>query len=171
MRETKFKGETVRLAGDFPKVGEKAPHFMLSKGDLTPYCLKDGKGKFIVMNIFPSLDTEVCAMTVRRFNELAAKFPETEVLAISRDLPFAQKRFCTAEGISHVTALSDFHIHSTFGRDYGVWMLDGPLNGLFARAIVVVNPKGMVVHAQLIPEITQEPDYEAALEAVKEVKN
>ena len=168
MAEIKLKGNPVHLAGAFPRKGVKAPDFALVKGDLGTLSLSDLKGYFVVLNIFPSLDTAVCATSVRRFNQLATSFPNTIVLCISRDLPFAQSRFCVAEGLDHVITLSDFHVHSTFGRDYGVLMTEGPLSGLLARAIVVINPEGEVVYTELIPEITQEPNYEAALEAVRE---
>lgn len=167
MSKTQFKGQPVELAGDFVRVGVKTPDFVLTKGDLSPFSLKDVKGKWAVLNIFPSLDTAVCATSVRKFNEKAANLPNVTVLAISKDLPFAQSRFCTVEGISNVIPLSDFKVHSTFGKDYGVLMTDGPLNGLFARAVVILNPEGMIAYTELVPEITQEPDYEAALAAIK----
>ncbi len=119
------------------------------------------------MNIFPSLDTAVCATSVRKFNEKAANLPDVTVLAISKDLPFALSRVCTVEGIENVILLSEFKVYSTFGKDYGVLMTDGPLNGLFARAVVVLNPEGKIVYTELVPEITQEPNYEAALAAIK----
>lgn len=164
MAETKFKGNPVHLAGDFPQKGMKAHDFVLVKNDLTTLRLSDLRGKTVVMNIFPSLDTAVCSTSVRRFNQLATAFPNTVVLCISRDLPFAQSRFCVAEGIKDVITLSDFHLHSPFGRDYGVLMTEGPLSGLFARAVVVINPEGNIIHTELLPEITLEPDYKAALE-------
>lgn len=119
------------------------------------------------MNIFPSLDTGVCAASVRKFNKLAASQPNAVVLCISRDLPFAQSRFCSVEGLENVVALSDFRRDSTFGADYGVEMVDGPLAGLLARAVVVIAPDGKVCHAQLVPEITTEPDYDAAIAVLK----
>ena len=118
------------------------------------------------MNIFPSIDTGVCATSVRKFNQFAASLPDTIVLCISRDLPFAQGRFCAAEGIENVVVLSDFRRTSTFGTDYGLQMADGPLAGLLARAVVVVAPDGKVSHVEVVPEITTEPDYEGALKAV-----
>ena len=131
-------------------------------------CIRDsGKGKYLILNIFPSLDTGVCATSVRKFNQLAANQPNTVVLAISKDLPFAQGRFCTTEGISNVIPLSDYRYTSDFAEKYGVLMTDGPLTGLLARSVVVVDPEGKVVYTELVPEITQEPDYEAALKAVK----
>lgn len=167
MSKTQFKGMPVNLAGDFIQVGAKAPEFALTKGDLSSFGVEDVKGKWAVLNIFPSLDTAVCAASVRKFNVKAANLPNVTVLAISKDLPFAQGRFCTVEGIENVVPLSDFKADSTFGKDYGVLMVDGPLNGLFARAVVVLNPEGVVAYTELVPEITQEPNYEAALAAIK----
>ena len=166
MSTTKFKGSAVQLKGDFISVGAQAPQIQLVKGDLSLCTLENYKGKYVVMNIFPSLDTGVCATSVRKFNALAAAHPRAVVFCISRDLPFAQSRFCSIEGISNVVPLSDFRRDSTFGTDYGVEMSDGPLAGLLARAIVVVAPDGKVCHAQLVPEITTEPNYEAALIAI-----
>ena len=164
---TKFKGNTVHLDGQFIAAGATAPEVTLVKGDLTAYTLADCRGKNIVMNIFPSIDTGVCATSVRKFNQLAASLPDTVVLCISRDLPFAQGRFCAAEGIDGVVTLSDFRRTSTFGTDYGVQMADGPLAGLLARAVVVIAPDGKVTYSELVPEITTEPNYEAAIEAIK----
>lgn len=162
MSTIKFKGSTVQLKGKFITVGAQAPQIQLVKGDLSLCTLNDYKGKYVVMNIFPSLDTGVCATSVRKFNALAASHPRAVVLCISRDLPFAQSRFCSVEGIDNVVSLSDFRHNSSFGTDYGVEMIDGPLAGLLARAIVVVAPDGKVCHAQLVPEITTEPNYDAA---------
>ena len=161
-----FKGILVTLVGSFVTPGTMAPDFSLVKNDLSEYSLNDNKGKYVVLNIFPSLDTGVCAMSVRRFNEMAAALPNTTVLCISKDLPFAQSRFCTVEGIENVVPLSDFRNTSSFGEAYGVLMKDGPLQGLLARAVVVINPQGEVVYSELVPEITQEPDYEAVLKVI-----
>ena len=161
-----FKGILVTLVGSFVTPGTMAPDFSLVKNDLSEYILNDNKGKYVVLNIFPSLDTGVCAMSVRRFNEMAAALPNTTVLCISKDLPFAQSRFCTVEGIDNVVPLSDFRNTSSFGEAYGVLMKDGPLQGLLARAVVVINPQGEVVYSELVPEITQEPDYEAVLKVI-----
>ena len=166
MTTTKFKGNTVHLNGHFISEGAVAPQVSLVKSDLTTFSLDECKGKYVVMNIFPSIDTGVCATSVRKFNQLAASLPNTVVLCISRDLPFAQGRFCGAEGIENVTVLSDFRDACTFGRDYGVLMTDGPLASLLARAVVVVAPDGKVCHAELVPEITTEPDYEAAIKSI-----
>ena len=164
---TKFKGNTVHLDGQFIAAGAAAPEVRLVKGDLSTFTLADCQGKHIMMNIFPSIDTGVCATSVRKFNQLAASLPNTVVLCISRDLPFAQGRFCAAEGIDNVVTLSDFRRDSTFGTDYGVQMADGPLADLLARAIVVIAPDSKVTYSELVPEITTEPNYEAALAAIK----
>lgn len=167
MAKTAFQGSPVTLAGEFVQVGAQAPDFSLVKGDLTSFTLADVKGKYALLNIFPSMDTGVCAASVRKFNQLASQMGNTVVLAISKDLPFAQGRFCTAEGIENVIPLSDYRYTSDFGEKYGVLMSDGVLCGLLARAIVIINPEGKVVYTELVPEITQEPDYETALAALK----
>ena len=161
-----FKGIVVTLLGTFVTPGTKAPDFNLVKNDLSEYTLNENKGKYVVLNIFPSLDTGVCAMSVRRFNQMASELPNTTVLCISKDLPFAQSRFCTVEGIENVVPLSDFRNNSSFGEAYGVLMKDGPLQGLLARAVVVINPQGEIVYSELVPEITQEPNYEAVLKVI-----
>ena len=166
MAKTAFKGNPVSLAGEFILVGAQAPDFTLVKGDFGNYTLADCKGRFTVLNIFPSLDTGVCAASVRKFNQLAAGKDNTVVLAVSKDLPFAQGRFCTAEGIENVVPLSDYRYTSDFGEKYGVLMTDGPLCGLLARAVVVINPEGKIIYTQLVPEIVEEPNYEAALAAI-----
>ena len=167
MAKTAFQGSPVTLAGEFVQVGAQAPDFSLVKGDLTSFTLADVKGKYALLNIFPSMDTGVCAASVRKFNQLASQMGNTVVLAISKDLPFAQGRFCTAEGIENVIPLSDYRYTSDFGEKYGVLMSDGVLCGLLARAVVIINPEGKVVYTELVPEITQEPDYETALAALK----
>lgn len=167
MATTKFKGNKVHLDGTFITLGATAPQVELIKNDLSAFTLDEHRGKYVVLNIFPSIDTGVCAASVRKFNKLAASTPNTVVLCISRDLPFAQSRFCGAEGIENVVTLSDFRRESTFGKGYGVQMADGPLAGLLARAVVVIAPDGKVCHAELVPEITTEPDYEAAIKAIK----
>ena len=161
-----FKGNPVTLAASFITTGSKASNFTLVKNDLNEYTLDDNKGQYLVLNIFPSLDTGVCAASVLRFNQMASELPNTKVLCISKDLPFAQSRFCTVEGIENVVPLSDFRHTSSFGENYGVLMKDGPLKGLLARAVVVINPQGEVVYSELVPEITQEPDYEAVLKVI-----
>ena len=161
-----FKGIIVTLVGSFITPGTMAPDFNLVKNDLSEYILNENKGKYVVLNIFPSLDTGVCAMSVRRFNQMASELPNTTVLCISKDLPFAQSRFCTVEGIENVVPLSDFRNTSSFGEKYGVLMKDGPLQGLLARAVVVINPQSEVIYSELVPEITQEPNYEAILKVI-----
>jgi thiol peroxidase len=164
---TTFKGTPIRLEGHFPQAGETAPDFFLTKNDLSDFSLKDGEGEYLILNIFPSLDTGVCATTVRRFNQMAASLPGAMVLCISKDLPFAQNRFCAAEGIDHTILLSDFRYTSRFGKDYGVLITSGPMRGLLARAVVIIDPKGKVIYSELVSEMTREPNYEAALKAVK----
>jgi thiol peroxidase len=164
---TTFKGTPIRLEGHFPQAGETAPDFFLTKNDLSDFSLKDGEGEYLILNIFPSLDTGVCATTVRRFNQMAASLPGAMVLCISKDLPFAQNRFCAAEGIDHTILLSDFRYTSRFGKDYGVLITSGPMRGLLARAVVIIDPKGKVIYSELVSEVTREPNYEAALRAVK----
>lgn len=161
-----FKGSPVKVAGEFVKVGAMAPEFKLTKTDLSFLSLSDLKGKNVVLNIFPSLDTSVCATSVRKFNKLAAGLKDTVVLAVSKDLPFAHGRFCSTEGINNVVPVSDFR-PSGFDKAYGLLMEDGPLYGLLARAVVVVDKAGKVVYTELVPEIAQEPDYDKALAAVK----
>lgn len=158
-----FKGKPVALEGSFITPGMKAPDFSFVKNDLSEYTLADGKGQYLILNIFPSLDTGLCATTVRRFNQMAAEIPGALVLCISKDLPFAQHRFCVAEGIERVMTLSDFRNTSRFGEQYGVLIDDGPMKGLLARAVVVINPQREVVYSELVPEITQEPDYKKVL--------
>lgn len=166
MMTTKFKGTPVALAGEFIRPGAVAPDFELVRTDLTPLRLSDLRGRRVVLNIFPSLDTGVCATSVRKFNQLAASLPDTVVVAVSKDLPFAHARFCTTEGIENVIPASDFRAPG-FDAAYGVLMADGPLRGLLARAVVVIDAEGRVVYTQLVPEITEEPDYERAVKAVK----
>ncbi|MGH8191767.1 MAG: thiol peroxidase [Rhodanobacteraceae bacterium] len=165
MSGTKFKGNPVHVDGHFPKVGGKAPAFKLVAGDLSEKTLADFAGKRKVLNIFPSIDTPVCQASVRHFNQDAAGMKNTVVLGISADLPFAQARFCGAEGIQNVTMLSMMRGRE-FLKNYGVAMTDGPLAGLAARAVVVLDEHDKVMHAQLVDEITHEPDYASALKAL-----
>jgi thiol peroxidase len=165
MAQITLKGNPIHTRGELPAVGSAAPGFSLVGTDLAEATLADFAGKQVVLNIFPSLDTPVCATSVRRFNELAADRDNTVVLSISADLPFAHKRFCTAEGIEGVISLSTFR-DQAFGPAYGIDMIDGPLAGLQGRAVVVVNADGEVAYTELVPEIGQEPDYEAALAAL-----
>ena len=158
-------GKTVHTVGQLPAVGTQVKNFTLSGVDLQDKMLADFKGKYIIMNIFPSVNTGVCSKSVRKFNEDAAALTNTTVLCISKDLPFAQKAFCGAEGINNVVMLSDFR--TDFGNIYGVQIADGPMKGLLSRAVIVVNPEGKVVYQQQVPEIGQEPDYSAAIAAIK----
>lgn len=162
-----FKGIPISLAGHFVKEGNNAPDFTLIQTDLTDFSLKENRGSCFILNIFPSLDTSLCATSVRKFNKMAASLPNVKVLCISKDLPFAHNRFCVTEGIDNVIALSDYRYDSDFGHKYGLLMTNGPLKGLLARAVVVINPEGKVIYTQLVPEITHEPDYEAVLQAIK----
>lgn len=166
MASTAFKGVSVKLTGEFILAGKVAPDFQLTKTNLSALSLSELKGKNVVLNIFPSLDTPVCATSVRKFNTLAAGLKDTVVLAVSKDLPFAHARFCTTEGIDNVIPLSDFRL-SDFDENYGVRMADGPLAGLLARAVIVIGKDGKVVYTELVPEITQEPDYDKALAAIR----
>ena len=166
MAKITFKGSPVATTGDLPKVGSPAPAFALTKVDLSTLSNKDLVGQNVILNIFPSIDTGVCATSVRKFNQQAASLPNTTVVCVSKDLPFAQKRFCGAEGIDKVTTASSFR-GPDFGKDYGVTMADGPLAGLFARSVVVLDKTGKVVHTELVPEIAQEPNYDAAIKAVR----
>ena len=165
MANITFKGNPVHTTGELPGKGASAPDFTLVKGDLSEVKLSDYKGKHVVLNIFPSLDTGTCAASVRRFNKEAASLSNTVVLGISADLPFAAGRFCSAEGIENVVTLSTFR-DNTFGKDYGLLMSDGPLEGLLARAVVVVDPAGKVIYTKLVPEIAQEPDYHSAINSI-----
>jgi thiol peroxidase len=169
MAQIAFKGNPIHTVGSLPKIGTTAPDFSVAKSDLSPLSLREFKGKKVILNIFPSLDTSVCAASVRRFNAEAAKLDNTVVLCISRDLPFAQKRFCVAEGIERVITGSEFR-DSNFSEAYGVRLVDGPLAGLLSRAIVIIDGQGKVIYTEQVPEISQEPDYDKALTAVKSVK-
>ena len=161
MATTAFQGNTVHTSGELPDVGTTAPAFDLVGSDLSPVTSQDFSGKRVVLNIFPSLDTGVCAQSVREFNKRASALQDTTVVCVSKDLPFALGRFCGAEGIENVVTASAFR--SAFGEDFGVTMTDGPLEGLLARSVVVVDENGTVVHSQLVPEISEEPDYDAAV--------
>jgi len=163
MAQTALGGNVVNTVGELPAVGS-TPSFTLTKGDLSEVTTGDFAGKRLVMNIFPSIDTPTCAKSVRTFNERAAALDNTVVLNVSADLPFAQGRFCGAEGISNVENASAFR--SDFGDTWGVKLADGRLAGLFARAVVVLDEDGKVVHTQLVPEIANEPDYDAAIGAL-----
>ncbi|UCZ58107.1 thiol peroxidase [Mycolicibacterium phocaicum] len=164
MAQITLRGNPINTVGDLPAVGSAAPAFALTGVDLGPVTNEQFSGKPVVLNIFPSIDTPVCATSVRTFNERAAAGGAT-VLCVSNDLPFAQKRFCGSEGIENVTTASSFR--DSFGEDYGIALADGPMAGLLARAIVVIGADGNVAYTELVPEIAQEPDYDAALAAAK----
>jgi thiol peroxidase len=165
MAKVKLRGNPVNTVGSLPAVGETAPGFTVVDKDLKEVHLQDYAGQKVVLNIFPSVDTPTCAMSVRRFNAEIAKRDNAVAVCVSMDLPFAHARFCGAEGIANVVSASAFR-RPEFGDHYGVRMTDGPLAGLFARAVVVVDENGRVVYHQLVPEIAEEPDYDAALRAL-----
>jgi thioredoxin-dependent peroxiredoxin len=162
MAQITLHGNAINTVGELPAVGSRAPEFNLTVGDLGQVNNEQFRGKPLVLNIFPSVDTPVCATSVRKFNERAAASGAT-VVCVSKDLPFAFSRFCGAEGIENVKTASAFR--DSFGEDYGVTITDGPMAGLLARAIVVIDADGNVAHTELVPEIGQEPDYDAALSA------
>lgn len=162
MAKITLKGNPVTTFGNLPAKGTEAPDFELVKTDLGTMKLSDLKGKKVVLNISPSLDTSICATSVRKFNEYAAGKTNVIVLAITMDLPFAHKRFCTTEGITNVITLSGFR-SIEFGKSYGIEIIDGSFQGLYARSIVVIDETGKVIHSQLVPEIATEPDFDAAL--------
>jgi thioredoxin-dependent peroxiredoxin len=163
MAQITLRGNPINTVGELPSVGSQAPDFSLTSTDLGAVKSDQFSGKPVLLNIFPSVDTPVCATSVRTFNERAAG-SGVSVLCVSKDLPFAQKRFCGAEGIENVTTASAFR--DTFGEDYGVTIADGPMAGLLARAVVVIGADGKVAYAELVPEIAQEPNYDAALGAL-----
>jgi thiol peroxidase len=166
MATVTFKGNPVKTAGELPAVGKASPAFTLTGGDLADVTLASFAGKTVVLNIVPSLDTSVCALSAKRFNAEATAAKNTVIVNVSADLPFAQKRFCDAEKLAAIVNLSAFRAPA-FGKDYGVAIVDGPLAGLLTRAVVVVNAKGVVAYTELVPEITHEPNYDAALKIVK----
>ena len=165
MAQVTLQGEACSLSGELPAIGSEASDFTLVASDLSTQTLKDYSGKTVILNIFPSIDTDVCATSVRKFNEEASKLNNTAVLCISRDLPFAQGRFCGAEGLKNVITLSDFR-SGDFGKDYGLTITDGALAGLLARAVIIIDPAGNIIYSELVPEIAQEPNYSAALAAL-----
>ncbi len=164
MAEVTIEGATVSTNGELPKVGDQLPAFTLADAELKDVTLDDFAGKRIVLNIFPSVDTPTCQAQLRTFNKKASSLDNTVVIGVSVDLPFAQERFCGAEGLDDVHTFSAFR--STFGKDYGVVLSDGEFAGLFARAVLVADETGKVVHSQLVPSVDDEPDYEAALAAL-----
>ncbi len=165
MAEITLGGDPINTSGDVPAPGSTAPDFTLTGTDLAEVTSEGLRGQRVVLNIFPSVDTGVCATSVKTFNERAADLDNTTVLCVSADLPFAQGRFCAAEGIENVSSASTFR-NSDFLSDYGVAMVDGKLAGLAARAVVVLDADGTVLHSELVPEIAQEPDYGAAISAL-----
>lgn len=165
MAQITLGGNPVNTIGNLPATGTKAPNFELVKSDLSTVSLEDFKGSKLVLNIFPSIDTGTCATSVRKFNEKAAGIENTKVLCISRDLPFAQARFCGAEGLDNVITLSDFK-EGKFGNDYGLTITDSPLAGLHSRVVIVINEEGNVVYTEQVNEIKDEPDYDKALAAL-----
>ena len=158
-------GNSIKTSGELPKVGQKAPNFELVKNDLSIATLADFSGSKVVLNIFPSVDTPTCATSIRKFNADAAQLANTKVLCISRDLPFAQKRFCGAEGLDNVINLSDFK-RGSFGLDYGLEISDSVLAGLHSRVVIVLDENGIIKYTEQVPEIADEPNYEAALAAL-----
>ena len=162
MAQVTLKGNPFHTSGELPKVGTAAPAYTLVRTDLSEVSGQDLAGQRVVLNIFPSVDTPTCAASVRKFNARANEKPNTTVLCISADLPFAQKRFCGAEGLDNVVPVSVVRAPE-FGQSYGVTLVDGPLKGLLARAVVVLDAAGKVIHTELVPEIAEEPDYNAAL--------
>jgi len=164
MAKITLKGNEINTKAELPK--GIAPNFTLVKSDLSEVQLSDFKGKKVILNIFPSLDTAVCASSVRKFNAELNKLANTVVLCISKDLPFAHKRFCEVEGLENVISLSEFR-DKNFSNAYGIEIVDGPLKGLLSRSVVVINENGSIVYSELVPEIVQEPNYAAALAAVK----
>jgi thiol peroxidase len=161
-----LNGNPIHTIGMLPKTGDVSPDFLLTKTDLSDVSLSAYKGKRILLNIFPSLDTAVCATSVRKFNAEAEKLADTVVLCVSKDLPFAHGRFCTVEGLNNVIPLSELR-NTAFGNDFGVLITDGPLAGLFSRAVVVLDATGKVIYSEQVPDIVQEPDYAAALASLK----
>ncbi len=162
MAKITLKGNEINTSGKLPKIGDLAKDFKLVALDLSTKTLNDFKGKTLVLNIFPSIDTGTCAASVRNFNKTAANLSNTSVLCISRDLPFAQGRFCGAEGIENVVMLSDFNT-GKFGKDYNLEVVDGPLAGLNSRSVIIINTEGKVIYTEQVAEITEEPNYDLAL--------
>lgn len=164
MATVTLKGNKFNTIGSLPKVGDQAPAFTLVNGDLSETSLADFAGSKLILNIFPSVDTGTCATSVRSFNQKASELDNTKILCVSADLPFAAARFCGAEGIENVATGSSFR--SSFGEDYGVAFVDGPLSGLLSRSIVVIDEQGVVVYNEQVSETTEEPDYSAAIAAL-----
>lgn len=166
MATVTLKGNTIETSGNLPKIGSKAPDFKLTATDLSTKTLSDFKGHQLVLNIFPSIDTGTCAQSVRQFNKDASELKNTKVLCISKDLPFAHSRFCGAEGLNNVVSLSDYK-DGSFGKTYGVDFITGPLESLLSRSVVVIDEQGIITHTEQVSETVNEPDYSAALKALK----
>lgn len=165
MATVTLRGSPVHTHGELPPVGKPAPDFVLTTSALADVSKKDFAGRWVLLNIFPSIDTPVCAASTRKFNEYAKDHPGVALLMVSADLPFAHQRFCSAEGLKNVQTLSMMR-SKDFARDYGVLLVDGPLAGITARAVVVLDPEGVVRYTELVPEIGQEPDYARAIKAL-----
>ncbi len=166
MTSLTFKGNKIKTKGSFPKIGETAPDFLLVTEDLSEISLTDLKGKRVVFNIFPSIDTPICALQLKKFNSMVSTFENTVLLFSSLDLPFAFNRFCAAENIDKVITTSDFR-HASLAESYGVKMFGGPLDGLYARAVIILDEEHKVIYRELVSEVTDEPNYDAAIAALK----
>jgi len=165
MATVTLKGNEIQTLGELPAVGSKAPNFSLTAGDLSVKTLEDFSGSKVVLNIFPSLDTGTCAQSVRQFNKEASALENTKILCISRDLPFAQGRFCGAEGLENVNNLSDYK-NGNFGKDYGLIFINGPLDALLSRCVIVLDENGIIQYTEQVPETVDEPNYKAAIDAL-----
>ncbi len=166
MAKLTLGGKPIETSGDLPKVGTTAPNFELTAADLSTKTLKDYKGNYVVLNIFPSIDTNTCATSTRTFNTMMNKMENVNVICISRDLPFAQARFCSTEGLNNITHLADYK-NDNFAKAYGVSFINGPLEHLHSRCIVVINPEGTITHTEQVTEIADEPNYDAVIDALK----
>lgn len=167
MANVTLLGNSINTIGNLPEIGTQAPNFKLAKTDLSEVTLNDYNGLKLILNIFHSVDTGTCAKSVRQFNQEASNLENTKVLCISKDLPFAQERFCGTEGIENVEMLSDFR-NGQFGKDYNLEFANGPVKGLLSRCIIVINEKGKIIYSEQVQEVTEEPDYKATLEAIND---
>lgn len=165
MAKITLSGNPINTIGELPKIGETAQNFTLVSSDLTEKSLSDFKGKRIILNLFPSIDTGICSASVRKFNEIVSTLENTVIINISKDLPFALSRFCAAEGLDNIFTLSDFR--GSFSKDYGVEMIDGTLKGLISRAIIVIDEKNTIIYTEQVPEIKQEPNYDNVINILK----
>ncbi len=166
MAQITLRGNAIHTIANLPTVGTQAPDFQLTANDLSTLTLDSFKGTKLLLNIYPSIDTPTCATSTRKFNEKINQLPNTKVLCVSADLPFAQKRFCAAEGLNNIATASTFR-SAAFGNDYGVTLVDGPLHGLLARAVVLLDEQGQVIYTELVSEIANEPNYEAVIAGIK----